>query len=32
MAWANKSATALICQVCGYVHTFQDRRGREPAA
>ncbi len=22
LAWANQSATGLICEQCGYVHTF----------
>ena len=22
LAWANKSATGLVCEQCGYLHTF----------
>jgi hypothetical protein len=22
MGWANQSATGLVCQTCGYLHTF----------
>lgn len=25
MAWANESATGLICWACGYVHLFVNR-------
>ncbi|MFE0104795.1 hypothetical protein [Streptomyces sp. NPDC059009] len=25
LAWANESATGLICWICGYVHLFANR-------